>query len=308
MLGSGTDRDSYAIVTNKGSGGILDVTRIITTNAPTAGNRLTITNGTLELSSASTLTPYGGSQQISAVTGKLWINNSSASITSNGVGTTANAGAPTILGTLQVDAGTFGYGSGNNTMVVSGTMIIGGADATVNMFGAVNFQATSTFTMTAGKFNVDCQAGNSVSSSSQDTFVFTTGSTVNFTGGAITLIDPHPTNTNTSNADFRVAGSATNRNFAGSTVRLGDGISSSSGNATTGGFQLSAPATLALGTIVVNNPAGTNRATRINSSVSTTCIVSALSLTAGTFNLNLNTLAVRGDIINDGTFNGDSVG
>lgn len=311
ISGGGPTCDFFAIVVNKGltNAPVLDVTRAITTNAPTGSvNRLVITSGTFKLSSASTITPYSGSQPICAANGRLWINNSAATITSNGVGTTSNAGAPTILGTLQVDAGTWGYGSGNNTMIVSGTMIIGGANATVNMFGPVSFQASSTFTMTAGNFNVDVQAGNSVASGSQDTFVFITGSTVTFSGGTLTLVDPHPTNTNTSNADFRVAGAATNRNFTGSTVRLGDGTSASSGNATTGGFQLSAPSNLALGTIIVNNPSGTNRNVRINASVSVTCNLSALTVTAGTFNLNGNTLGITGDILNDGTINGDVSG
>jgi hypothetical protein len=316
VSGSGATCDFFAIVTNKGSGNtaLLDVTRVITTNSPTAAtpatgaSRLAITNGTFKLSSASTITPYAGNQIICGSGGRLWISNSSASITSNNVGTASDAGAPTINGTLQVDAGTFGYGSGNNTMIVNGTMVIAGASATVNMFGVVNFAATSTFTMTAGSFNVDCQAGNSTAFTIQDTFVFITGSTVNFTGGTVTLVDPHPTNTDSGRADFRVEGTSTNRNFAGSTIRFGDGASTTSGNASTGGFQLSAPSNLTLGNIVINNPSGTNRNTRINSSVSAICNVSAVNIIAGTFNLNGNTLSATGDITNDGTINGDSIG
>ncbi|HEX3281731.1 MAG TPA: fibronectin type III domain-containing protein, partial [Pyrinomonadaceae bacterium] len=311
VSGSGPTCDFFAIVVNKGStkAPVLDVTRVITTNAPaSAANRLTVTNGTFKLSSASTLTPYFGSQTISAINGRLWLNNTSASITSVGVGTTTGAGAPTVTGTLQVDAGTFGYGSGSNTLVVSGTMIIGGANATVNIFGAVSFQASSTFTMTAGNFNVDCQAGNSVTSTAQDTFDFLAGNTVSFTGGTLTLVDPHPTNTNTGNADFRVVGSATNRNFAGSTVSFGDGTSSAPGNAITGGFQISAPSNLTLGNIVVNNPSGTIRSVRINASSSTICNVSTLNVIAGTFNLNANTLSANGNIVNDGTINADVPG
>jgi hypothetical protein len=314
VSGIGPTCDFFAIVTNKGSGtaALLDVARVITTNAPTAptpptgASRLTITNGTFKLSSASTITPYAGNQIICAAGGRLWINNASASVTSNNVGTASDAGAPTINGTIQVDAGTFGYGSGNNTMIVNGTMIIGGAGATVNMFGVVNFAATSTFTMTAGNFNVDCQAGNSTAFTIQDTFVFITGSTVNFIGGTLTLIDPHPTNTDSGKADFRVEGTSTNRNFAGSTIRFGDGASTTSGNASTGGFQLSAPSNLTLGTVVINNPSGTNRNTRINSSVSIICNLNALVVTAGTFSLNGNTLTATGDLTNNGVINGDS--
>jgi hypothetical protein len=308
VSGTGATCNFWAIVTNKGSSitPVVDVSRLITVSAPvTSGTRLTVTRGTFKLSSASTITPYAGSQTISASAGRLWINNALASVTSNGVGTIANAGAPTIDGTLQVDGGTFGYGSGNNTMVVNGTLIIGGANATINMFGVVNLGSTSTFTMTAGNFNVDCQAASSVSSVNQDTFVFISGSTVNFTGGTLTLVDPHPTSTDATKADLRVSGTA-NRNFAGSTIRFGDGTSASAGNAVTGGFQISAPLSVTLGTIVINNPVGINRNTRINSSAGSTCNVAALTIAAGIFNLNGNTLSALGDIINDGTINGDS--
>jgi hypothetical protein len=320
VSGSGSTCDFFSIVTNKGSGmaAVLDVTRLITTSAPTAAtpptgaSRLTITNGTFKLSSASAITPYAGNQTICAAGGRLWLNNALASVTSNGVGTAANAGAPTINGTLRVDAGTFGYGSGNNTMIVSGSMIIGGASATVNMFGVVIFQSISTFTMTAGNFNIDCQAGNSTALTNQDTFVFDSAgavnSTVTFTGGTLTLVDPHPTNTDAGKADFRVSGTATSRNFAGSTIRFGDGASTTSGNASTGGFQLSAPSNLTLGTVTINNPSGTNRNTRINASVSVVCNVNALVVTAGIFSLNGNTLTATGDITNDGTINGDLAG
>lgn len=305
LSGTGATCNFDAVTINKGSStsSILDVTRVITMRAPTASaNKLTLTNGTFKMSSASSITPYHSGQTICAATARLWVNNSSAAITSVGVGTTTGAGAPTVTGTLQVDAGTFGYGSGNNSMAMNGTLAIGGG--TVNMFGPVAFGSSATFTMTGGNFNVDVQAGNSVSSTAQSSVSIANGTVVTFTGGTLTIVDPHPTNTSATNADFLVSGTTGAKNFNGSTIRFGDGTSTTSGNATTGGFQLSTPSTLTLGTVIVNNPSGTNRATRLNSATSTQCNVRGLTITAGTFNLNGNLLLTTGNVSNSGTLTG----
>ena len=75
VSGSGPTCDFWAIVTNKGltTAAVVDVTRVITMSAPTGStSRLPITNGTFKLSSASTITPYAGSQNINSATGRLW--------------------------------------------------------------------------------------------------------------------------------------------------------------------------------------------------------------------------------------------
>lgn len=312
VSGTGTTADFYAVVVNKGTtatGAIQDITRVITMNAPTSsGTRLILTNGTFKMSSASTITPYFAGQTISAATARLWINNASAVITSVGVGTTTGAGAPTVSGILQVDAGTFGYGSGNNTMAMNGSLIIGGSSAAVNNFGPVTFGSAAIYTQTAGNFNVDVQAGNTVSSTAQSSVSIASGTVVNFTGGTLTIIDPHPTNTSTTNADFLVSGTTGAKNFVGSIIRFGDGTSSSAGNATTLGFQISIPSAVLLGTVAINNPTGTNRQVRINAAVSTTLNVSNFNLFAGTFNINGGTLLTTGNISNSGVINGSTAG
>jgi hypothetical protein len=308
VSGSGATCDFWAIVALKGSGAVIDVSRVITMSAPaSSGTRLTVTSGTFKLSSASAITPYFGSQTIAASNGRLWINNAAASIQCVGTGVSATgSGSPTIAGTLQVDAGTFGYGQGNNAMSIQGTLIIGGPNATVNMFGRVTTGTSPTVTMTAGNFNVDPQ--NITSAAANDVFNLSAGSVVSFTGGTVTIVDPSANNSAAADTEFEVAGATGAKNFAGSTIRLGDGTSSSSGNATSGGFSISAPANVTLGAVVVNNPAGTNRGVRISPTISTTCNVTSLTVTAGTFNLNGNTLAATGDVSNDGTINGDSTG
>ena len=142
LSGAGATYDFFSITVNKGttSAPILDVTSVITINAPAvAASNLTVTAGTFRLSSASTLTPYFGAATISASAGRLWLNNAAASIQCVGTGTTlASAGSPTVTGELRIDNGTFGYGAGANTLTLtSGSGILTMNGGTLNMFGAV---------------------------------------------------------------------------------------------------------------------------------------------------------------------------
>ena len=310
VSGTGPTCNFGPITVTKGSNttAILDVARVITMSAPTvAANRLSITGGTFKLSSASSITPYFGSQTITGVAGRLWINNTAASIQSVGAGVSATgAGSPTITGTLQIDAGTFAYGQGTDVMLLNGSLIIGGANATLNMYGRITTGAAATFNMSAGNFNVDPQ--NVTNAVTNDVVNFSPGSIVNFTGGTLTIVDPSANNAVPANTEFEVPITTAAKNFAGSTIRFGDGVSSTSGNASSGGFSLSVASNVTLGTVVINNPSGTNRTVRLTNAVSTTCNLISLTVTAGTFNLNGNLLAATGDIANDGAVNGDSTG
>jgi hypothetical protein len=301
ISGTGAIADFYSITINKGTtatGAVQDATRVITMDAPTANaSRLTITNGTFKMSSASNVTPYFGSQTIAAATGRLWINNSSASITSVGVGTATGTGDATITGTLQVDAGTFGYSSGNGTMTVNGALIIGGSTATVNMFGSVNLFGT--FTQTAGNFNVDPQAGNSIVNSG-GLFIGDLA-TVNFTGGTLTIVDPGAFPASGSgNLAFYIAGATGAKNFDGSIIRFGDGVSSAPAGTNAPYFGISIPANVILGTVAVNNPIGTSRDVVITSQSSNTLNVRNFNLFAGTFNVGGRTFINHGNTSNNG--------
>src|SRR5207249_1856795 len=67
LSGSGGTFDFFSITVNKGTttAAILDVTSVITTAAvSTSTNRLVITSGTFRLSSASSITPIGGTQTV----------------------------------------------------------------------------------------------------------------------------------------------------------------------------------------------------------------------------------------------------
>ena len=304
ISGTGATCDFYSINVNKGtsSDNVLDVTRIITMNTPAvAANRLVITNGTFKLSSASNLIPYYGAQTICAATSKLWLNNNAAYVACVGTGTASGAGNVTINGILKVTSGIFEYGSGNNSMTVNGTLEIDGNNAVVNMYGNVAFSntaaPTSFFLMSAGAFNIDPQAANNLGAS--NVCLFESNTFVNFTGGILTIIDPNVNN----NTEFRVAGSVT-KTFNSSTIRFGNGASSSAGNATSTGFSLDIPNnSFRLGDIVVNNPAGANRNVSI---VSTDCYLENLNIIAGSFRINGKNLRHWGNLTNNGNLNANA--
>ncbi len=308
ISGTGATCDFYTININKGASieSILETTRIITLNAPTAavapyGNRLNVTNGTIKLSSSSSLTPYFGNQTICSITGRLWLNDNSASVQCVGTGTNSGAGNPTLNGSLKVSAGVFGYGSGNNTLTVNGTLELDGSNATVNMFGNVLFSnaaaPTSFFLMSAGALNIDPQAANNLAAA--NSCLFESNTFVNFTGGILTLVDPNANNI----TEFRIA-SSTSKTFSGSTIRFGNGASSTAGNATSTGFSMDIPNnSFRIGDVVVNNPAGANRNVSI---VSADCYLENLNITAGTFRINGKNLRPWGNLTNNGVINANA--
>ena len=319
VSGNGATCDFFAIVMQKGTNQtpVLDVTRIITTNVPAASaNRLSATNGTFKLSSASVLTPWFGSQTLTAATGRIWLNNAGASTNVVGIGTGTGAGSPTVNGTLQVDAGTFGYGSGNNTLTIgaAGALIIGGANATVNIFGAASFTAGCTFTQTAGNFNINPQAANALGAT-VNVLRFNT-MTVNFTGGTLTIVNPHNA-TSTTGKELSISTSnAALMNFQGGTIRFGDGVSSLAGSVD--GFEVDTFVSTQqpfLGNVIIDNPT-TNAATRFfraNTALAPLQFLMNGTLTVtntggSAFRLNGNLCAFGGNIVNNGTIDGTVAG
>ncbi len=305
VSGTGGTCDFYSITINKGTSidGIIDFQRTFTISSPAvAGSRLVISNGTLKLSAACTLEPYFGTQTILGSTAKIWLNHTNAVLRCVGSGTITGAGDLTINGTLTVTSGTFSYGSGNNTMNVSatGTVELNGNTGTINMYGRASFVNSSHLNIFDGNFNLDPQAGNNLSAGN----VFDLGTTayVNFTGGTLTFIDP--ANFNTYDFAITASGGEQNKNLRGITLSFGDGISSSPGNATSTGFTLRIPTLygLALGNIIVNNPAGANRITKFSLVSGSYIEFNNVTVSAGTLNQNTTT-EVRGDIINNGTLN-----
>lgn len=317
ISGGGATADFQSIVGQKGTNqaAILDVTRVITIAAApasgAAGLRLSVTGGTVKISSATVATPWFGSQTITGANGKLWINNAGASLQCVGTGVSATgAGSPTFTGGLQVDTGTFGYGQGNNTMTIgatTGSLVMNGG--TINMFGALLFSANSSLTMTAGNINIDPQNVANIAATT-NLLRFTGPNVVSATGGTITIVDPHAA-TGTGRA-LSISTSSGSYNFTGNTIRFGDGVSTTAGSVD--GFDIDTFVGLALipvGNITVDNTA-TNAATRFvraNTAVAPlqVLIFGDLTITAAggsRFNLNGNLVGFGKDIINNGTLDG----
>ena len=244
ISGTGATCNFFAIVVNKGIfpnpllNNQLDVTRIITINTPTTStNRLTINAGTFRVSSASVLTPYNGSQTICNTGGRLWLNNAACSVGQMNAGTLIGAGSPTILGELRIDNGTFNYGSGNNTMNFNTSAVLFNGisttfgsrlemnGGTLNMYGAMAFTSSPAvfFNMTAGNINVDAQSANILSSGST-VFTINASTSVNWSGGTVTIVDPAAALTTTATVNIITGGQ---KNIRGGTLQIGDGISGS---------------------------------------------------------------------------------
>ena len=307
ISGIGSTPDFYAIILNKGTSkaSILDVTVPIAMSSPIAsGSRLTLTAGTFKMSSASTLTPWFGNQTICTANARLWLNNASASMTAVGVGTATGAGSPTVTGELLIDNGTFGYGSGNNTLTfTSGSGILTMNGGTLNIYGAIAFPSNvaTTFNMTGGNIYVDPQAGSNLA---VGTTLFSIGAntTVNWSNGNITIIDPNATTANT--AWSALTGGI--KTITGGTLKIGDGISTSTGGATanTNGFGITS--TMPVWNLEINTGSVASRQARL---VGNVFVSNNLTIqTNGYLFLGNNTtgysMVVANNVINSGTLAG----
>jgi len=314
ISGTGTTPDFFSIVVNKGTSqaAIMDATIPFTLNAPTAaGNRLTITAGTFRISSASSITPYHSGQTICAANGRLWLNHASASVTQVSVGTSTGAGSPTVTGELRIDNGTFGYGSGNNTITFSsGSGVLRMSGGTLNMFGAVSFASnvSTQFIMSGGTINVDVQAATNLASGTA-AFSIGAATTVNWSGGTINIIDPHAASAGTA----FTASSGSTKIVTGGTLNLGNGVSTSTGGTTanTSGFGFFS--SMPIWNVVIHSTSGVNsRQVRLSSST-TSVIQNNLTINSGGYlflgsGTTASTLSIVGTLTNNGTVAGLEAG
>ncbi|HRO17909.1 MAG TPA: GEVED domain-containing protein [Ferruginibacter sp.] len=248
ISGSGPICNFRAIVVNKGTGtiasstSVLNIDRVITQLAPTTtANFLTITAGVFKINSASVLTPYYGAQTVCASIGALWLNHAGASVSSVGTGTLTGPGTLTVSGWLTIDNGTFAYGTGATNLAFSNAASrLNMSGGTLNAFGTITFTSTASiqFNMSGGNINVDVQAAANATATA---FSVGSATAVNWSGGTITIIDPHA---GTSFLSFSMPFSVS-KVVTGGTLRIGDGISGTPGAAgNTGGFGLSAGNTI----------------------------------------------------------------
>jgi hypothetical protein len=309
ITGSGAICRFYSLIVNKTAlANTLEVLRPIILRTPTAlplpptPQSLTITAGTFKLSSASTITPYYENTAISAAAGNLWLNHNACTVQSVN---SATAYTSILAGGLRITAGTFNYGSGNDILAINSatsSLIIDGPDAVANILGGVNFSSTSKFSMTNGNLNIDPQASDNLASTSHILSFAAAGaaSKAEFTGGKITIVDPHAA-TGTGLALYLSATTGT-YNFNGGTIYLGNGTSTSAGSAD--GFDINtgtSASTYVIGNLEVNSAAGgTNRFARL---AAASTIGGNLTINANNdFSLNGLNLNLRGNLENNGTF------
>ncbi len=246
ISGSATTVAFNTLTVNKGSNQapIVNLDRAITLTVPTgAASTLILTNGTFKINAAVTLTPWSGSQTIVPSTARLWLNHASAIIQSNGAGTASNAGSPTINGWLSLDAGTFRYGSGNNTMTFSSGGVLDMRGGTVEMHGAIAFADASAtwFQMYDGLITVNPQSANALA---VGTTIFSLGANtaINWRGGKVQIVNPHNTAGGISVNIPATGGASGSKTFTnGAILELGNGVSTLSGgvSGSTAGFGVS---------------------------------------------------------------------
>ncbi len=287
-------------------------------NAIFDGNLL-IDNGTLNI---------GGTMQIETLSpGNSQINNGTihcarmielASTFTVAGGTvtadsslTLNSNGTSEQGHLIVLGGIINIGNGNDILRVydHGNLEISGGN--INVFGRVQFDNgitpnNSTFTMNAGNLNVDPQYTTNLQN--VDVVSFQDNTVVNFTGGKLNIVDPERTKDGSNDCEFKIWGTTGLKNFVGSTVQFGNGVSNSSQTTISGtrGFRLSMPAGVNLGDVIILNPASYDRNLTLSSTTSSTTNLNNLTISnlADTININGNILNISGNIINNGILNG----
>ncbi len=261
------------ITINKGTSqtNILDVQCVITMLA----GGLTLTNGTFELSNASSsITPFT-SDPAFAATARLWCNG----------GTILGSNtAVSFSGQVQVTAGTLNIGtSANNYLLLNGgTVLISGgvlnvAGELTDFFGIFS----GNFTMSNGTCNV-----NTVGSTFDYPFDLSSGaSQFSMTGGALVIQN---TGTVVANAGyFNYAGTST---FSGGTLQVGN---TSTNASSTIGIDTTNP----IGNLTVNSANATAQVQTQAITVSNNVTISSGTLAANTFDI-----SVGGNWTNNATF------
>lgn len=166
-------------------------------------------------------------------------------------------------GTLVVSGGdlTVGCALNNNTLTNNGTLTVSGGLLVVN--GNMVHNAASIFNQSGGDILVDGNdGGNAANSVAASTAIVQLNSQfINWTGGALTILDPHA-NTSASNT-IAYNNSTAHVNVPNThTLKLGDGVSTDAGGNATNGFRLDTYVgsnRILFGNLEVNTLGGTNR-------------------------------------------------
>jgi gliding motility-associated-like protein len=217
----------------------------------------------------------------------------SASNVSKGIVITAG-------GTLVVASGTVTVGCTNNnsSLVNNGTLTVTGGTLTVN--GNMLHNAGSIYNQSGGLIIVDGNAaGNATNSVASGTAIVQLNSQfVNWTGGVLTIPDPHANSTASNTLAYSNGIADVNVSNA-HTLKLGNGVSTDAGGNATNGFRLNTWASsfrITFGNLEVNTLGGTNR---IVTSTYTFGINGNVTIEPSS-EISFGTFYVSGNIINKG--------
>ena len=168
---------------------------------------LTITNGTYKHDNATNITPWAADPAIPA-SGGFWLN-SAATVTTTGINVSVtgllhiSAGTMTVVGNVPLPAPQLLLNNASTFLMDGGVLTVaGGLDS-----AAVG--STGTFTMSAGSINVQTAGNGAVTS-----FMLGSGTTLNWSGGTITLVNGDNT---TNDLELR-SGTV---NVSGGTLQIG---------------------------------------------------------------------------------------
>jgi hypothetical protein len=165
-------------------------------------------------------------------------------------------------GTLNVTSGDLTVGCTNNNSILAnnGTLTVSGG--TLNINGQLISNAGSTFNHSAGNINVD---GNNnadplTSVPSGASIVQLNTNLLNWTGGTLTIVDPHANSTASNSFSYS---NSNNVNVTGThTVKFGNGVSTQAGGNATNGFRINtwaSSARITFANLTIDALAGTNR-------------------------------------------------
>jgi hypothetical protein len=234
----------------------------VTVGAVSLANSLTV-NSTAVLTINNNLTIAGNvvnNGTINATGGTTAITGTSANGISNASGAvfTVNGGVVTV----GITDNTFA----NRRFTNNGALTV--SSGALNIYGNLTNSSTSTFTQSGGTIRIDGNAeANSANSVPSGTYLLSFNSpatltSVNLTGGTLTIVDPHA-GTSTSDYAIYVSGSLSgslNVTAAHTTV-FGDGTSVDAGGHTNGFYVNTWASTTGLqfGNVIVNGPSAGNR-------------------------------------------------
>lgn len=204
-------------------------------------------------------------------------------------------------GTLVVSAGdlTVGCTLNNNTLTNNGTLTVSGGLLAVN--GNMIHNAASIFNQSGGDILVDGNEGGVATNSvaSGVAIVQLNSQFINWTGGALTILDPHA-NTTASNT-IAYNNSTEHVNVPTThTLRIGDGVSTDAGGNATNGFRIASSVGtrgISFGNLEVNTTGGTNRFVTTTSAIGFNGNVTIEPNSEILF----GTTYVAGNIVNNGT-------